>query len=323
MPTYIKTGYWDTKAKAPDGWLDLNLFCATHGGGGSQNLDQVLAVGNTSQNSINLQSVATNLINTQYRETGIQCVDVFSNPSFPVYSYFESTPNRLLQIRCAINTSQPSELKYTSNPSGNHNFFIQKFNSGNFRRFEVNASYTDGNFVELRDESTTGDLVLAQLNANIANGNSYIYLQSTIGADIKQGIYRDNEIYFTDSVLGTTSIFPSYDIGGTQVFTPEFNGKIANVNERIIDNNVDLSAGNYDCATYGVYVVNVGDGSNTFDLSTFVSNGVDGQFVTICANDLPINCTNTAGIIIGNANISSNGLYKLMKIGNDIYSSNI
>lgn len=35
MPTYIKTGYWDKKAKAPDGWLDLNLFCSTHGGGGT------------------------------------------------------------------------------------------------------------------------------------------------------------------------------------------------------------------------------------------------------------------------------------------------
>lgn len=29
MPTYIKTGYWDKKAKAPDGWLDLNLFVET------------------------------------------------------------------------------------------------------------------------------------------------------------------------------------------------------------------------------------------------------------------------------------------------------
>lgn len=26
MPTFIKTGYWDKKAKAPDGWLDLNLL---------------------------------------------------------------------------------------------------------------------------------------------------------------------------------------------------------------------------------------------------------------------------------------------------------
>jgi len=33
MPTYIKTGYWDKKAKAPKEWLDLDLFCSTHGGG--------------------------------------------------------------------------------------------------------------------------------------------------------------------------------------------------------------------------------------------------------------------------------------------------
>jgi len=29
MPTFIKTGYWDKKAKAPEGWLDLNLFVQT------------------------------------------------------------------------------------------------------------------------------------------------------------------------------------------------------------------------------------------------------------------------------------------------------
>lgn len=29
MPTFIKTGFWDKKAKAPDGWLDLNLFVET------------------------------------------------------------------------------------------------------------------------------------------------------------------------------------------------------------------------------------------------------------------------------------------------------
>jgi hypothetical protein len=29
MPTFIKTGFWDKKAKAPDGWLDLNLFVQT------------------------------------------------------------------------------------------------------------------------------------------------------------------------------------------------------------------------------------------------------------------------------------------------------
>jgi hypothetical protein len=29
MPTFIKTGFWDKKAKAPDGWLDLNQFVQT------------------------------------------------------------------------------------------------------------------------------------------------------------------------------------------------------------------------------------------------------------------------------------------------------
>lgn len=47
MPTYIKTGYWDSKAKAPKEWLDLNLFVQTHGGG-TTNLQTVLNTGNVS-----------------------------------------------------------------------------------------------------------------------------------------------------------------------------------------------------------------------------------------------------------------------------------
>jgi len=32
MPTYIKTGFWDKKAKAPKEWLDLNLLINQVGG---------------------------------------------------------------------------------------------------------------------------------------------------------------------------------------------------------------------------------------------------------------------------------------------------
>lgn len=34
MPTYIKTGFWDKKAKAPKEWLDLNLLIDQVSGGG-------------------------------------------------------------------------------------------------------------------------------------------------------------------------------------------------------------------------------------------------------------------------------------------------
>lgn len=38
MPTYIKTGYWDKKAKAPKEWLDLDLLISQHAGAGATSI---------------------------------------------------------------------------------------------------------------------------------------------------------------------------------------------------------------------------------------------------------------------------------------------
>jgi len=54
MPTFIKTGFWDKKAKAPDGWLDLNQFVQTIVP--SPSLQQVTDVGNTTTNNIRFNS---------------------------------------------------------------------------------------------------------------------------------------------------------------------------------------------------------------------------------------------------------------------------
>jgi hypothetical protein len=54
MPTYIKTGYWDKKAKAPKEWLDLDLLIQTLSP--SPSLQQVTNIGNTTTNNIRFDS---------------------------------------------------------------------------------------------------------------------------------------------------------------------------------------------------------------------------------------------------------------------------
>jgi hypothetical protein len=70
MPTYIKTGYWDKKAKAPDGWLDLNLFCSTHGGGGTNiyNSDGTLT-GNRTLDASGYNLSFNNITNLKFNNT--------------------------------------------------------------------------------------------------------------------------------------------------------------------------------------------------------------------------------------------------------------
>jgi hypothetical protein len=71
MPTYIKTGFWDKKAKAPDGWLDLNQFVQTlippplpptpstniYNSDGTLTGNRILSGANNSLSFIDLQSV--------------------------------------------------------------------------------------------------------------------------------------------------------------------------------------------------------------------------------------------------------------------------
>lgn len=328
---YISTDTQEIFSAQAGSWINVS-----GGGGGSQNLDQVLAVGDT----------ATNKNITLTGSTGSQIV--CSRPGFAssvmvpqgftsslvtgalgstVLLYNQPSPNivRLwvnsFALPQVINTE--AQFDYQADNNGKNQLVISKLNgnANDYRRFVVNASYSGGNSVEIT-ENNGADSLFVKSVAQLANGIAFTLCQSFLSGVTKQGVYSEQSINF---VSGSQQIFvnPSFGVSSISVDLPQFSGIMANVNERIIDNNVDLSAGNYPCAAYGVYVVNVGDNTNTFDLDTFVSNGVDGQFVTICAGDVPVKCTNTAGNIIGTANINSKGLYKLMKVGNDIYSSHI
>ncbi len=63
MPTYIKTGFWDKiignnpqQAKAPKGWLNLDYFVQTHGGGGG---GSITVNGNTPVTNLTIGPVAS------------------------------------------------------------------------------------------------------------------------------------------------------------------------------------------------------------------------------------------------------------------------
>lgn len=193
-----------------------------------------------------------------------------------------------------------------------------------FRRFNVTSNYSDGNKLTLI-ESTNAGQDTYEIQQNAQSNATFLRVGITINS-ISQSAYtqiQQNSIVFNSNGTNFCSLLPSFVGANLTANMPEYNGIIANVNERIVDNNVDLSAGNYACSQYGVYVVTTGDNTNTFDLDQFVGNATDGQFVTMCAQDIPVKCTNTAGNFYGTANINSLGLFKLMKIGNDIYSSHL
>jgi hypothetical protein len=333
---YISTDTQEIFTAQAGSWINVS-----GGGGGSQNLDQVLAVGDTGTNKNITLSGSTGSQVTLIRpgfssanmvpqgfSSGLSTGGLLSN----VLLYNQPSPNivrlwiQSFALPQVINTE--AELDYQADNNGKNQFFIRKLNgsANDFRRFVVNASYSGGNTVEIADENTSAD-TLASVECLAENQTAYIWIKSTSFLSLNvfdQLFLRPTDFVFTNTSGASIQVYPSFPASGTNtVDLPQFSGVMANVNERIVDNNVDLSAGNYPCAVYGVYVVNVGDNTNTFDLDTFVSNGVDGQFVTICAANTPVKCTNTAGNFYGTANINSLGLYKLMKVGNDIYSSHL
>ena len=103
---------------------------------------------------------------------------------------------------------------------------------------------------------------------------------------------------------------------------PNWSGDIANVNERIVAAGIVLTTGDFPCNQYGAYHVKTGSNTNSFDMTNFLNNAVDGQFVTIMAEDTPIKCE-PSGNILGTATINSKGLFKIMKYQGNLYSSHL
>lgn len=316
------------------------------GGGGSQNLDQVLAVGSVANNKfiqlngygagmngsgssgteISSISLTPFIINREYTNNGFGA----NKNNFFISEFDANTLRNTLHTltKNPIIPNSDTEFFYESDNNGKNIFYIRKLNgsANDFRRFVVNASYSGGNTVELTEQTGTQ---ISEIRQEANNGTFQSKIKVSI-ADSNAGISKYSEInetgfVFEDTQNGNflTYVTPSFAGNTLQIYFPEYSGVIANVNELVRATGIDLSAGNYDCANYGVYQIDVGDNVRVFDLTNFVSNGVDGQFVTICAADIPVKCFNSAGNIFGTANINSKGLFKLMKIGNDIYSSHI
>lgn len=297
------------------------ILVTTGGGGGSQNLNQVLAVGDTATNKeINLNSVNDT---TKLSPDRIAIKKISNLISFLV----DTGSNAFFSLFYGVSNSNRATVEITAD-ANKTNFILSKTLGivTNVRRLFCLQDSLGNNTLALQ-ESIGGQNAEVLINANL--GNTYIQLNdqfwgnsTTITTAGAQPFIRvqnnttsqDVTIIWTNSNLPASPIFLEF---------PYWTGYIANVNEVIINSNIDLSANIFSATSYGVYVVTVGDNTNTFNLDNFVLTGQDGQFITICAADIPVKCTNVVGNIFGTANINSKGLYKLMKIGNDIYTSHI
>jgi hypothetical protein len=330
---YISTDTQEIFTAQAGSWINVS-----GGGGGSQNLDQVLAVGNIGINKDILlynttptptqyaqikNNISENLINLGATDSGKNFITSINQDFFGGGSEIE-------QSISTIPTLYPlTSLRYSGN-TGGKNLFIVAAQNGltDFRRFVVNASYSDGNTVEITESNNSGDVFSVKSEADVSIPDAYIRAQfQNLNIPSQQyiSVHLDRiETYNSVNSTFINYIYPSFNAAGSiATSTPEFNGIMANVNERIVASGISLSGGNFDCDRYGAYQVKTGSNTNDFDLTNFAQNGVDGQFVTIMAEDTPIQCINTAGQIFGTANINSKGLFKLMKFGSDIYSSHL
>jgi hypothetical protein len=324
---YISTDTQEIFSAQAGSWINVS-----GGGGGSQNLDQVLAVGDTANaKNIVLNNSAQGIqINNTTNGAEIKSgyVGVYRNSGSENFSVSFVAPTKELIF---INSYSPnsSRLYYANDNSDKNIFFVeqQKPASG-IRKFEVNASYLNGNTITLTDLDTTNNqLCRFEVNADILAPQIQISLVNI--TDISLNIFEKiditaNRFFFNGFNGATQEINANIPLSGSTVNNlPDYSGTIANVNERIVQSGISLTGGNFDCDRYGAYQVKTASNTNDFDLTNFVNNGADGQFVTIMAEDTPIRCINTAGQIFGTANINSKGLFKLMKFANDIYTSHL
>jgi hypothetical protein len=172
-----------------------------------------------------------------------------------------------------------------------------------------NNGTAGSSYIEVK--SLTGSLGLNQTLSLISQpGANYIY---SIFSDIANGTKSTQINPINNSRAFNTAITLDF---------PEVTGVLATTNEIIRDANVDLSVGNYPCASYGVYRIIIGSNTRVFDMSGFLGGGTDGDFVTLLVQDTPV--TIFSGVtIFGNNVINNLGLYKIMKYGNELYINNV
>lgn len=324
---YISTDTQEIFSAQAGSWINVS-----GGGGGSQNLDQVLAVGDTAnQKSLVLNGINNNTqtvrfngnnYSTQFNNEYFRCNYSFLNRG-RVFTFFTSgIEQRFEVINTPANAGINCRLIYENDDNGKNVFYIQTSQGifGEYQRFYIDK----GNDVSIADVANA-DIAEVKHEANLSipearTRNTVAIAGDTFYTEIRQ---QGFEFYNTQESAFVSTVLPSYGGSGHTAYFPQFSGLMANVNEWIRASGISLSGGNFDCQVYGAYHVKTGSNTNDFDLTNFVNNGTNGQFVTILAEDTPIRCVNTAGQVYGTANINSKGLFKLMKFGNDIYSSHL
>jgi len=308
-----------------------NWVKVSGGGGGSQNLDQVLAVGD----SANSKSLILNGISYSniLRLVGAS-LDFLINadslnfsyntgPRTKGYRFFCDFLNQAFRItNLPASNGVECKLIYENDDNGKNVFYIETSQgiSGEYKRFYIDK----GNDVSIADVANT-DIAEVKHEANLSvpearTRNTVAIAGDTFYTEVRQ---QGFEFKNTQESAFVSTVLPSYGGSGHLTYFPQFSGLMANVNEWIRASGIILNSVSFDCQVYGAYHVKTGSNTNDFDLTNFVNNGTDGQFVTILAQDTPIRCVNTAGQVYGTANINSKGLFKLMKFGNDIYSSHL
>jgi len=331
---YISTDTQEIFSAQAGSWVKVSGT----GGGGSQNIDQVLAVGNTATSKV-LNFISTNFAG-QYDQTNSALNYTSGQSAHNAVTRVNQNFSKIFRTTFVNSLNVFNEFDTEADTAGKNYFFLQSSDNNNvniLRRFYVESALNTSNYFELLEASFNG-YISKIVGTAIAGNGSGTYLDivdddnnNNFCATVRVRANSDGQagqgyLEFINNNTGwIQQIFAGIGFFNQNLFNqfPTWSGDIANVNEKIVQTGITLSGGDFNCQFYGAYHVKTGSNTNNFDLTNFANNGLDGQFVTIMAEDTPIICINNVGQIFGTANINNKGLYKLMLFQNNIYSSNI
>lgn len=297
------------------------------GGGGSQNLAQVLAVGNNANGQ--LINLNTNLYSKIQSDNTFFDLVLTNDANGPTQSGFgvQGVLNSILSVRADRTENNSSDfefLEYQTDLSKNtltlKSNFISTLGIDATVLFECKAGVVNRQTAQWIDLNSNNQNEIVTRCEGVVS--TKWETNDVTNANLRRAIISPERIeaYLNGN---TTQINFNIPAGGLTIDTPDFSGTMANVNERILGSNVDLSLSTQNVNGYGVYRIITGSPTNFLNFDNFINNAVDGMFVTLMVADTPVKCQNTIGNIIGTPNINSKGLYKLMKYGNDLFTSHI
>lgn len=317
---FISTDTQEIFSAKAGAWISVS-----GGGGGSQNLAQVLAVGNNANGQ--LINLNTNLYSRIQADNNTFDFELTNDGNGPTQTGFgaQASQNALLILRAYRidnNATDNDYFEYQTDLSKNTLELLSNYISS--LGIQTNAKFECKAGVVNRLTFLYTDFInnLTSEILNRCESDASTYWKRNDGTDVTQTQVRhDRIILFKNG--NSVNIDYSFISGTLAIKTPEFSGTIANVNEKIVASNMDLSLSTQNATEYGVYKITTGSNTNFLNFDNFIANSVDGMFCTLLVADTPVKCQNTLGNIIGTATINSKGLYKIMRFGSDIYSSHI